>query len=62
MDERLKIALPPTPEFTAFITGHGRTRSYLHRFRIIDDPTCTCGRGQQTDFVPSAVNNIPEKK
>ena len=46
--ERLKIALPPTPEFTAFITGHGRTRSYLHRFHIIDDPTCTCGRGQQT--------------
>ncbi|PSN35850.1 hypothetical protein C0J52_23452 [Blattella germanica] len=46
--ERLKITLPPTPEFTAFITGHGRTRSYLHRFHIIDDPTCTSGRGQQT--------------
>ncbi|KAJ4449938.1 hypothetical protein ANN_01345 [Periplaneta americana] len=35
-------------EFTAVITGHGRTKSYLHRFHIIDDPTCTCGRGQQT--------------
>lgn len=46
--ERLKIVIPSTPEFTAIITGHGRTKSYLHRFHIIDDPTCTCGRGQQT--------------
>lgn len=46
--QRLKLSIPSTPEFTAVITGHGRTKSYLHRFHIIDDPTCTCGRGQQT--------------
>jgi hypothetical protein len=29
--ERLKITLPISAEFTAMVTGHGLTRSYLHR-------------------------------
>ena len=46
--DRLKQKLPITPEFTAIVSGHGKTRSYLHRFRIIDNPTCTCKRAEQT--------------
>jgi len=46
--ERLKIKLPLTPDFTAIVTGHGKTKAYLHRFHIIDNPTCTCKKAQQT--------------
>lgn len=46
--DRLKTKLPVTPEFTAIVTGHGKTNSYLHRFHLKDDPACTCHRGQQT--------------
>ena len=37
-----------TPEFTAIITGHGKTKSYLHRFKLTDNPTCPCNEGVQT--------------
>ena len=30
------------------VTGHGKTKSYLHRFKIIEAPTCLCGTGDQT--------------
>ncbi|KAJ4426140.1 hypothetical protein ANN_26949 [Periplaneta americana] len=46
--QRLKLSIPSTPEFIAVITGHCRTKSYLHGFHSTDDPTYTCGRGQQT--------------
>lgn len=29
---------------TQFFTGHGYFKSYLHRFKIIDDPLCPCDR------------------
>jgi hypothetical protein len=34
-----------TPEFTAIITGHGKTKSYLQRFKLADKPTCHCKEG-----------------
>jgi hypothetical protein len=48
VEKRLKMELPITPEFTALITGHGKTRSYLHRFKLADNPTCPCNEGAQT--------------
>lgn len=30
------------------LTGHGGFRAYLHRFKIKDDPWCTCDEVQQT--------------
>jgi hypothetical protein len=33
---------------TAFVTSHGITKSYLHRFKIIESPDCPCGGGSQT--------------
>ena len=29
------------------VTAHGKTRSYLHRFKIIESPECPCGNGTQ---------------
>ena len=40
--------MPVTPETTAMISGHGKTRAYLHRFAIIDQPNCPCGAEQPT--------------
>jgi len=41
--ERMKTTIPMSAEFTAMVTGHGLTRSYLHRFKIIPNSTCPFG-------------------
>jgi hypothetical protein len=42
----------PTPKLTAMVTGHGKTREYLHRFKQLDDATCICRQGdQKTDHL-----------
>jgi hypothetical protein len=45
---RLHMKINITRNFTTMVTGHGNTRSYLHRFKILDTPTCTCGTKDQT--------------
>ena len=30
------------------VTDHGKTRSYLHQFKIIEYPECPCANGNQT--------------
>jgi ribonuclease HI len=45
---RLKMKINLTPNFTAMVTAHGKTRSYVHRFRIIESPECPCAKGNQT--------------
>jgi len=46
--ERIKMKLQLTQNFTATVSGHGKKRDYLHRFKIIDEPMCPCGKGDQT--------------
>jgi hypothetical protein len=46
--DRLKNKIKITPNFTAFVTAHSKTKAYLHRFKIIDSPECPCGGGDQT--------------
>jgi len=43
---RLRQELPVSTEFTSVVTGHGKLRSYLHRFGIIDNPTCPCAEAE----------------
>ena len=45
--DRMKVNLPLTPNVTTLLTGHGKLKSYFHRFKILDNPTCTCGADQQ---------------
>jgi hypothetical protein len=45
VEERLKLKIPLTSENTAMVSGHGKTKSYLHRFRFIDNPMCPCNGG-----------------
>jgi hypothetical protein len=30
------------------VTGHGNIKSYLHKYKIIDSPMCSCKSGEQT--------------
>jgi hypothetical protein len=48
VEQRLKVKLPISPKFTALVTGHGKTKAYLHRFKLMDSPTCPCNEGAQT--------------
>jgi len=48
LEDRLKLILNATPNFTAIVTGHGNIKAYLHKYKIIDDPSCPCRKGPQT--------------
>ena len=48
VEQILQANLPISPAFTAMVSGHGKTKSYLHRFGIIDSQTCPCKGGDQT--------------
>ena len=48
LQDRLKIKINLTLNLAAMLTGHGRTRTYLHRFKLLEDATCICGQGDQT--------------
>jgi len=30
------------------VTGHGKTKAYLHRFKLTEHATCVCNMGDQT--------------
>jgi len=46
--DRLNMKINITHYFTSMVKGHGNTRSYLHRFKITETPTCPCGTKDQT--------------
>jgi len=46
--DRLKLQIDINAIFTALVTGHGKTRVYLHRFKILEQAKCTCKKGDQT--------------
>ena len=46
--EKLQMKINITQNFTTMVTGHGNIRSYLHRFKIIETPICSCGTAEQT--------------
>jgi hypothetical protein len=48
VNDRQKLKIDITPILTAIMTGHGKTRAYLHRFKILEHANCPCGNGDQT--------------
>jgi hypothetical protein len=48
VEQRLKIRIPITPEFTAIVSGHGKTQAYLNRFNLTDNPMCLCNEEEQS--------------
>jgi hypothetical protein len=45
--DRLAKRLQINLNLTTVVTGHGKLGSYLHRFKIIEGPTCPCQKGHQ---------------
>jgi primosomal protein N' len=48
IEERLKKKIRITQNVAAMLTGHGKTRAYLHRFKVTDNALCVCQQGDQT--------------
>jgi hypothetical protein len=46
--DRVNLNINVNPNFTAVITGHRKTRAYLHQFKIIETAACPCNKGDQT--------------
>jgi hypothetical protein len=46
--DRQNLKIDITPTLIAMVTGHGKTRAYLHRFKILEHANCPCGNGEQT--------------
>jgi ribonuclease HI len=46
--DQVELNIHVNPNFTAIVTGHGKTRAYLHRFKILENATCPCNKGDQT--------------
>jgi len=37
-----------TPNFTIMVTRHDNIKSHLHKYKILDNPMCSCKSGEQT--------------
>jgi len=48
VEQRLKIRFPIISEFTAIVSGHGKTKAYLNRFNLTNNPMCPCNDGEQS--------------
>ena len=46
--DRISKRLQMCISFSTIVTGHGKLRTYFHRFKIIEDPTCLCKMSPQT--------------
>jgi len=46
--DRLKAKIDITPNFSAIVTGHGKTRAYLHRFKLAENAACPYKKRDQT--------------
>ena len=44
MKKKIRI----TQKVAAMLTGHGKTRAYLHRFKVRENAQCVCQQGEQT--------------
>jgi len=50
VQDRVKLNINVNADFTAMVTGHGKTRVYLHRFKIIENATCPCNNQKNRPF------------
>jgi len=46
--DRINLSIHVNPNFTAMVTGHGKTRAYLHRFKIVESAAFPCNKVDQT--------------
>jgi hypothetical protein len=47
VEQRLKMKLYITTEFTAIVTGHRKMKTYLHKFKLTDNLKCPRNEGYE---------------
>ena len=47
-NRQTQINIDITSNFPAIVSGHVKTRAYLHRFKLLESATCPCNKGDQT--------------
>ena len=57
MKDRLNTKIKVTPNFSAIVTAHGKTKAYIHRFKIIESSVRPCDGGTQT--VDHLIHDCP---
>ena len=45
--DRVKLNIGVNANFTAMVTGHGKNRAYIHRFKITENVTFPCNKGDK---------------
>jgi len=48
VEDRLNMKINLTQNLAAILTGSGKTKAYLHRFKITKEATCPCETAEQT--------------
>ena len=48
VQDRLRSKIKLTPKITAVLTGHGKTKAYLHRCHLSEKATCSCDNEYQS--------------
>ena len=46
--DRLKLKIVITSHFTTMVSGQGKKRAYLHRFKLLESAKCPWNNGDQT--------------
>jgi len=46
--DRKKLTVNATSNFTTMVTGHGNIKTYLHKYKIIQNLMCPCKHGDQS--------------
>jgi hypothetical protein len=53
VQDRLKMKINVSSKFATMVTGHGETREYVRRLKIMKHAACPCNNGEQTiDHLP----------
>jgi len=48
VQDKLKLKININPVFAAMVTVHGKTKAYLHRFKLMEHSICVRNKGDQT--------------
>jgi len=60
VQDRIHHRITINLNFAALVTGHGKTKSYIYRFKITDNATCPCNMKDQT--LDHRLNNCTRHK
>jgi len=57
IEDRIKLKINITQNFTTLVTGHGNIKSYLHKHKILDSTMCSYKK-RRTNGRPHSRNKI----